>query len=267
MTILKFIFRADKTNVGDWWSPPFRYFPFKPGLAMDIINPRNNFAQTDTIIIGGGGLGRKSFRPFLNQIKKSNVKKTILWGAGVDTFMDIKNLLRHEKVDLYGDYFNFIDEVGIRVYSSPQQYNYVPCVSCMSNLFFKYRTIKPNHLLGYYFHKDVPFEKTFEKEVSPTATNVGNNLEEKLKFLSNSEYIVTNSYHGVYWATLLERKVICIPFKTGLMSFKYPPAYSFDGHVTSETLNNATCYPDSLEEARKLNVNFYSYLANKYDLV
>ncbi len=267
MTTLKFVFRPDKKNVGDWWSPPFRYFPFKPAQVIDILNPSNIFAQTDTIIMGGGGLGRESFRPYLNKIKKSNVKKTILWGAGVDTFMDIKNLLGHKKVDLYGDYFDFIDDVGIRVYSSLQKYSYVPCVSCMSNLFFKYRAIKPNHLLGYYFHKDVPFEKTLDKEFAPTATNYGNNLEEKLKFLSNSEYIATNSYHGVYWATLLERKVICIPFKSGLMSFKHPPAYSLDGLVTRETLNNAVHYPGSLEEARKLNANFYSYIVNKYDLV
>ena len=32
------IFRADDTNVGDWWSPPGRYFPFKPAPIFDILN-------------------------------------------------------------------------------------------------------------------------------------------------------------------------------------------------------------------------------------
>ena len=76
-TTLKFVFRPDKRNVGDWWSPPFRYFPFKPAQVIDILNPSNIFAQTDTIIMGGGGLGRESFRPYLNKIKKSNVKKFV----------------------------------------------------------------------------------------------------------------------------------------------------------------------------------------------
>ena len=35
---LHFLFRADKTNVGDWWCVPIRYFPFKPSYIGDILN-------------------------------------------------------------------------------------------------------------------------------------------------------------------------------------------------------------------------------------
>jgi len=35
---LKFLFRADKTNVGDWVCPPFHYFPFRPNFIGDVIN-------------------------------------------------------------------------------------------------------------------------------------------------------------------------------------------------------------------------------------
>ena len=35
---LHFLFRADKTNVGDWWCVPIRYFPFKPNNVGDITS-------------------------------------------------------------------------------------------------------------------------------------------------------------------------------------------------------------------------------------
>ena len=81
------------------------------------------------------------------------------------------------------------------------------------------------------------------------------------------EYIITNTYHGVYWATLLERKVIVLPFKSGLFSFKYPPVYCFDGNISDDLMNKAKVYEGILEEDRKLNFGFYNYLVNKYDLV
>ena len=150
---LKFIFRADNTNVGDWWCPPFRYFPFKPSAIGDILNSEFEIKKTDTLIIGGGGIGSEFFEPHLERIKSLNAKSTILWGAGVDSFSDKSKTLENSKHDLYGSYFDFIDEVGIRVFSLPQNYRYVPCASCMNNLFFKYREVKPSNTVGVYNHK------------------------------------------------------------------------------------------------------------------
>ena len=66
---------------------------------------------------------------------------------------------------------------------------------------------------------------------------------------------------------LLERKVICVPFKSGLLSFKYAPAYSFNGELNDDLFVNAKKYKSVLEESRKLNLEFYNYLTSKYDLV
>ena len=267
MSNLKFLFRADNTNVGDWWCPPFKYFPFKPAAIGDILDPQFTIDKSDILIMGGGGIGNEFFRPHLKRIEKLKAQTTILWGSGVDAVSDQTKLLTSKQADLYGDYFDFITEVGIRVFSSPQRFKYVPCASCMSNLFFEYREKKPTASIGFYNHKRVPLMKQEYSNGLPVSDNGGDNLEDKLRFLSSCEYIVTNTYHGVYWATLLGRKVICFPFKSGLLSFKYPPTYCWDGNLNEELFNQAISYKGVLEESRKLNVEFYNYLTSKYDLV
>jgi hypothetical protein len=264
---LKFLFRADDTNVGDWWCPPFRYFPFKPAAIGDILDPSFAIEKSDTVIIGGGGIGSDFFLPNLGRIKASNPQTSIFWGAGVDTYSDSTKLLDSSAPDLYGDYFNFANEVGVRVFSTPQKFQYVPCASCMNNTFFSYRDVKPTNSIGFYNHKRATLMTTDNSNGFPVADNSGNSLEDKLRFLASCEYIVTNTYHGVYWATLLERKVICIPFKSGLLSFKYPPTYCWDGNLTDELLNEAHIFRNVLEESRRLNLEFYTYLTGKYDLV
>ena len=267
MSDLNFIFRANKTNVGEWFSPPFRYFPFKPSLAGDILDEKFSIKQDDIVIIGGGGLGRDNFKPHLDRIKRFNNQNLILWGAGVDTICNLKKnsfLEQNKKYEFYGNYFDFIKEIGIRVYTEPQQHYYVPCASCMSDLFFKYREAKPRNLIGVYSHH----RRQFTLKNIASLTHSGDNLEEKLIFLSNFEYIITNTYHGLYWGTLLNRKVIVLPFRTSLISFKYKPVYCYSyNELNEEKLHNAKKYSNALEESRKININYYSYLANKYEII
>jgi len=125
-TNLKFIFRVDKKNVGDWWCPPWRYFQFKPGIAGDILNPEFKINETDILILGGGGIGSEFFLPHLNRIKEAKANVSILWGAGVDSLNNTGEVFSHGDHDLYGNYFDFLDEKGIRVFSNPQKFNYVP---------------------------------------------------------------------------------------------------------------------------------------------
>ena len=80
----------------------------------------------------------------------------------------------------------------------------------MNNLFFKYRDIKPKKLIGVYKHKRVDLFSKNNINDYPKMDNSGVNIEEKLKFISNFDYIITNNYHGVYWTTLLERKVMMV---------------------------------------------------------
>lgn len=267
MTNLKFIFRADNTNVGDWWSPPWKYFPFKPGVALDILDTTNKINPNDTLIIGGGGLGNEFFRPYLEQILESRPNISILWGTGVDAVAKPGQVLGSDSVDLYGDYFNQFDEQGIRVFEHSQKFRYVPCASCMNNHLYEFREKKPSDTVGVYNHKRVPLMDPNNPFGFPVCDNSGNNFVDKLNFLSRFEYIVTNTYHGVYWATLLKRKVVCIPFKSGLFSFKYSPVYCYENQLTDDHFDRAKIYEDALEDSRRANLDYYFYLTEKYDLV
>ena len=192
MSQLKFIFRADRTNVGDWACPPFKYFPFKPFQIGDILDEKFSIRQDDIVIIGGGGIGTNFFKQYLERIKRFNNQNLILWGAGVDVVSDKKSLLlKNEKYEFYGSYFDFIKEIGIRVFTEPQRYNYVPCASCMSNLFFKYRDVKPNNLIGCYSHKRVPLNISFnEKIISNLYSNLNSlNILQLIKLKDNYKSI------------------------------------------------------------------------------
>lgn len=126
----------------------------------------------------------------------------------------------------------------------------------------------PKKLIGCYAHYRVPLKFCINKKELPYLTNYGMNLKEKLIYLSSFEYIITNTYHGLYWGTLLNRKVIVMSFKSGLLSFKYKPVYCFDlKEMNDEIFHNAKNYEEALEESRKLNIDYYVYLTNKYEII
>jgi exopolysaccharide biosynthesis predicted pyruvyltransferase EpsI len=53
-----------------------------------------------------------------------------------------------------------------------------------------------------YEHKDFPIPADFPK------LNNRAELEDVVQLLGGAEYVLTNSYHGLYWSVLLGRKVI-----------------------------------------------------------
>jgi len=265
---MKYVFRADNTNVGDWWSPPWKYFDFHGSASIyDILDTTANIRRTDTLLIGGGGLGAEFFRPHLKRIANTGAT-AIVWGAGVDTRNSNPAVLSSDAdYDLYGNYFDFADDIGLRVYADKLKHDYVPCASCMSPLFDKYRDVKPTNKIGVYNHKRVILASEINIGLYPVEDNSGYDLESKLKFLSSCEYIVTNTYHGVYWATLLNRKVICIPFKSGLFSFKFKPTYTNSINNISNVINQCVNYSDSLEDSRQANRLYYEKIMSKYESI
>lgn len=259
------VFRADNTNVGDWFCPPFRYFPFRPAQAMDILAPAIDLAGAKVVIVGGGGLGTEFFAPYLRKLENPNRDYALVaWGVGIDQVSDRNAVLDPDGTyDLYGNWFESFDDVGIRVHSDQQKFRAVSCASCMHPEFFRFRERKPTGLIGIYNHKRVPLMQPGNQSGFAVCDNDGDDLIAKLEFLSSHEYIVTNTYHGVFWATLLNRKVICIPFKSGCFSFEHRPTYS-QGEVTEDLLHSAVSYPDSLELARRENLDYYAYLLDRY---
>jgi hypothetical protein len=265
---IAYLYRRDDRNAGDTFCAPHLYFDLPPGAVMDIFETPDEIDDSRVLIVGGGGLGRKFFAKRLKQLARENRPyRLIAWGVGSDTVIrkDGTALPRQDSYDLFSRYFDDFDEIGIRSWSEDaQKYPWVPCVSAMHAAFDKYRDVKPTRLVGHYQHKNFPFART--EEITGLGSNNGNDLDAKLSFLADHEFIVANTYHGVYWATLLGRRVLCLPFKSGLLSFRHKPVY-IDGQIpTDDDLHQARAYPDSLEMCRNANIAFRERLGATYGL-
>jgi len=80
-------------------------------------------------------------------------------------------------------------------------------------------------------------------------------LERVLAFLASGETVITNSYHGSYWAKLLGRKVVMIPFSDKFLHFRYPvPVATRENYL--ELIPKAQVYPEALGVCRQRNVEF-----------
>lgn len=273
------MFRIDHKNVGDWWSPPFRYFPFSSDRQIDIKDVDTLPNEEGLVIFGGGGLGQPGFLPYIQKLDRPDRKyKLIAWGVGADTYADrAAKMTEGKDMESLTSYLKGFDDIGTRVssqngYGGDKRFRWVPCASCLSPLFSQFRSIPALEKIGVYEHFRVPVTPHLEVRNRikahffgpyPMMSNRGIDLLSKLRFMARFETIVTNSYHGVYWATLLGRKVVCVAFKNGLFSFKHPPAYLGSAGL-SDAVTQARTYPDALEQCRIANINFYKHLTDKF---
>ena len=251
-------------NVGDLYSSPNRYFNlFKDCRESELFNYKFS-SQDKIIIIGGGGLLQEYFQSSIENILKENEDKTIIfWGAGLDSTPqgNVFDITKISSADL----------IGLRDYNN--QYSYVPCVSCMSDLFDKYRKKKPIQKVRCYIHPNYEFPdfllRTFECYKNNQLYSNCSEMEMAINFLTGAEYIITNSFHGAYWAILLNRKVIALPFvKDGCKKFsekfltlKYKPLYISNFSDLENNfelfLKNAKNYTNALPDCRRANIVFY----------
>ncbi|MGB3190723.1 MAG: hypothetical protein WBB43_15030 [Limnoraphis sp.] len=281
----------DPTNIGDLLSSPLNYFDF-PGYEVSKIDIRtldkaeaeddSQSLLTHHAIVGGGGL---MFDRFLNHFQRLQARKNgyrlVLWGAG----HQIYQLDRSVQFD-YTPYLEQFDCVGIRDFDLG--YDWVPCVSCMHEAFDRQYSIQ--HEFVVFSHKK--FQITIDK--FPRKTNESENFEEIIRFLASGETILTSSFHGAYWGTLLGRKVLAFPFTSKFFTLKHPVALypvekwrqpkrqiklfgktlyqHFDEtKFLCETedwrshLDQCQSYPNSLQECRERNRWFYNQVMNNLD--
>jgi exopolysaccharide biosynthesis predicted pyruvyltransferase EpsI len=80
-------------------------------------------------------------------------------------------------------------------------------------------------------------------------------LHEMIQFIGSCETLVTDSYHAMYWALMMQRKVLVVPTTTKFLDFKYPvPITRFDSF--KQDLKKAVQYDGLLEECRSINKDF-----------
>jgi hypothetical protein len=210
---------VDDKNIGDLMSSPLRYFDF-PGFECEARDIRNILDYSDiqssqNIILGGGGLLFERFLPNIKILQSApQVGTRILWGAGQQLYGSKKDLeFQQFNYSVYTDGFHL---VGVRDVGLEKPW--VPCVSCMHPSFDKVR--EPRHPYVIFSHKK------FQISLPgiPRMTNEQADMETILDFLGSGETILTSSFHGAYWGTLLGRKVLAFPFSSKFLTLKHQPA-------------------------------------------
>jgi hypothetical protein len=213
------------------------YFDF--GGDVEVLN----YSQRpfgDVVIYGGGTLVNWLHgRTDLPKVPK------VIWGAGSS---------RSGMTTPWPDPEGF-DLVGIRDWSVEREAmgRYAPCASCMSPLFDRDWPVTCEAVA---FVNADPSKRRPVVNL-PTMDNT-EPMERIVEFLASAEVVVTNSYHGVYWATLLGRHVVCVPYSSKFHGFRHPPTMSRDGADWREKARTAPAYPEALASSRAATRAFHA---------
>ena len=216
----------------------------------------------DVILLSFDLLGELLDNNFLNEERfacgfargKHRIK---YWGK-----IRIVNELKFRGISKYNIDINKFGLVGTRDYSMPGEF--VPCVSCLHPIFDQKFDTKNE--VGIVFHKDTLKKENITKKYQNFATSSNTtNLEDLIEFIGESENIITDSYHTMYWAMLMEKKVITIPNSSKFFDFKHQPIISnFDDALNH--LNKGETFSGLLEECREINLKFSEKVFNYLNL-
>ncbi|KAI8803327.1 hypothetical protein BJ742DRAFT_742981 [Cladochytrium replicatum] len=106
---------------------------------------------------------------------------------------------------------------------------------------------------------EVPMITGSDWKTNATVTTMLNSeldIVNVLEFLASAEVVITSSYHGLYWSTLLGKKVILTgAFSTKFDRFPWPPVWH-TGDLDAD-IKNAKAYPEAFEQARTLTLEFW----------
>ena len=226
-------------NTGDLESAPDRHLPIHVGAVVPYGKP---IPKCDAVIFGGGALGGGLGR--VAELALARVK--IAWGVGVS---------RHGAREP-GPALRGLDLYGSREWGQEGAI-WAPCASCMSPLFDIGYPITHEAVL--YLNADPGIRERYPVSVEglPVLAN-DVRFDEAVAFLGSGSIVVTNSYHGAFWATLLGRRVVLVnPYSSKFYGFRHPPAITQcdDWRAAAPA---AARYPEALEECRAATVAFYA---------
>jgi len=246
-----------KANIAENFTQPMDYFPLSREarkVQLSSTAPELQDPHVSTLIIGGGGVprGRDVDRwVTLHEIAAavSSHMPIVIWGMGIND---------HGRFDRnYGEILLSLERrrnvlIGMRDFFYAR---YVPCASCMRPEFDADVTVQ--HEIGVYVHHsyDIPLcYPTMSNEVQGDPVSY---FRRVIQFLGSCETIVTNTYHGAYWATLLNRKVIVVnPFSNKFLGFKHEPVIVQDAARVGYAARFAQRYSNALSESRQANIDF-----------
>ncbi len=227
-------------NTGDMVSCPAEYFDFP---AHRVVNYDEPIGNARAVIYGGGTMNN-----WLQGREPLSVPQ-IAWGIGSS---------RHGETEPWPDPHGF-EQVGVREWSEEREAAglWTPCVSCMSPLFDETYPIARGAVLFINASQSIRSRYPVALGGLPTMDNT-RPMDEIVRFLATAAVVVTDSYHGALWSTLLRRKVVVVPYSSKFYGFRHPPAHSRDrGLDWRARAQEALIYPDALEQCRAASRAFY----------
>lgn len=248
MSIIE-VHRKVKNNIGDYFSNPSRYFSFEDLDSQELMH-NDSILKGKNLIVGGGGLIHKKFSHHIQALIEKKPKNVVLWGIGHN--FGKKHVEKCGDQVFFPDWLGSCDLVGVRDYEEGKQDLYLPCVSCMHSAFDKKYSVKED--VGYFLHAF----KTKIKHTDNKSIFYNDNLDFKkaIEFIGSHNTIVTDSYHGAYWAMLLNKQVQVVSWSVKFNYFKSPPL--FLENINQPPLDKKHSVQQYyLQECRNLNKNFY----------
>lgn len=262
------VHRCSVNNIGDLLSSPLNYFSYKQKTkVIDICDDYKSVLLSKIlcklkfeklhIIFGGGGLIDNSyFEKQLEYITNLKPDSITYWGVGHNKHYDENEpRLFNETKDLLGK----SNLWGVR--DNIEGMNYLPCSSCMHPQLNSKHAIKNDIVV--YEHEHIPLYG-IGLEDKPKMINNSHSFEKVIEFINSANYVITNSFHGMYWALLLNKKVIAMPFSSKFDLFPYNVPMGDISHW-EELIDKCVIYPDALDECRKLNTKFYNRTLELYE--
>jgi hypothetical protein len=296
--------RMDLNNVGDLASNPLQYFLSRDEYeVVDVVEPEKYSYPDVPMIIGGGGLiGNDFMGDFWGSLLSSPDKLQLeemwsrTWNVNDPQYKDLffkfnesyQQLISTtlEKIKdvtaprfIWGAGHNGAPEtvfekirwpksfsrfnlVGIRDSHESSRFPWVPCASCMHPALRKKYPIKNDVV---FFEHKKQMIKDFGADSVPRFINSGSNIEQTIELLGSANIILTNSYHGVYWGTLLKKKVMIVGghWSSKFKFFKHPPITLMKGESYRNYIDTATVYEDALDECIDTTESYWSRIKER----
>lgn len=230
--------------MGDLACTPAHYFDFGSQAVMDF---GQEAPACHRAVLGGGQVYDACVKAAIYHTTRATHR--IVWGVGISP----KNVAD----------FSFDILEGSCALISSRNWNvprceYVPCPSAMSPLFDN--PPPPDRAVVLFAHAGQS-GALMRVPGMPEMTNHGVSMDEVIPFLASAETVVTNSFHGTFWALCLGRKVLCLPFSQKFRQFRENPVFATP-EAWPDALGRAERREGVLEDARACNRAFYEKVMN-----
>lgn len=242
-----FLHYLNDNNLGDRLSCPRHYFPeFRFHPVCELFSATPYLAITDgPIVIGGGGILCDRSENYFTHLFDTK-RPCVIWGAGINTNggrCDLSVLSRYVLV-------------GLRDYGGG--YDYVPDVSCLHPA-LRLRGNPANDFMVYeHFSHPIAIDAPIRLNNSDYC------LSDVVRAMLSVRCVITNSYHGCYWAMLLNRRVLLFgPLNDRFKHLRHFPPVVDQGNWKKQVAGDPVSPVDFMEECVQLNLEFFKKVHEK----